>query len=86
VKEFWVYTGLRAVVFLATLLVVVGVWLLVADQVPLLWAVVLAFVISGIGSFFLLQRSREAFARRVQERADRAAVALESRRSREDAD
>ena len=33
-KEFWVYTGLRAVLFLATLVVVVGVWLLVADQVP----------------------------------------------------
>jgi ABC-type bacteriocin/lantibiotic exporter with double-glycine peptidase domain len=86
VKEFWVYTGLRAVLFLATLVVVVGVWLLVADQVPLLWAVVVAFGISGIGSFFLLQRSREAFARRVQARADGATAALEARRSREDAD
>ena len=85
-KEFWIYTGLRALLFLATLVLVVGVWLLVVDQVPVLWAVVVAFVVSGVGSFFLLQRSREAFARRVQERAERTAAALEARRAREDAD
>ena len=86
VKEFWVYTGLRAVLFLATLALVVGVWLLVADEVPLLWAVVLAFVLSGLGSYFVLQGSREAFARKVQERAERTTAAFEERRSREDTD
>ena len=65
-KEFWVYTGLRAVLFLATLALVVGVWLLVADEVPLLWAVVLAFALSGLGSYFVLQGSREAFARSLE--------------------
>ena len=85
-KEFWIYTGLRALLFLGTLVLVVGVWLLVADQVPILWAVVVAFVVSGVGSYFLLRRWREAFARRVQVRAERAATALEARRSREDAD
>jgi ABC-type bacteriocin/lantibiotic exporter with double-glycine peptidase domain len=86
VKEFWVYTGLRALLFLATLALVVGVWLLVADEVPLVWAVVVAFVVSGIGSYFVLHRSREAFARRVQERAERASSSFEARRAREDVD
>lgn len=86
VKEFWIYTGLRLLLFLATLAVVFGVWLLLADQVPLLWAVVIAFAISGVASYFLLDRSREALARRVQARADRAAAALEARRAKEDVD
>ena len=85
-KEFWVYTGLRAVLFLATLALVLGVWLLVADEVPMLWATVLAFALSGVGSYFVLGGSREAFARKVQARADRTAAAFEARRSREDAD
>jgi ABC-type bacteriocin/lantibiotic exporter with double-glycine peptidase domain len=86
VKEFWIYTALRAGVFVTTLVTVVGVWMLVADQVPLLWAIVLSFVLSGLASFFLLNRSREAFARRVQERAERASAAFEARRSKEDVD
>ncbi len=86
VKEFWIYTGLRLLLFMATLAVVFGVWLLLADQVPVLWAVVIAFALSGVASYFLLDRSREALARRVQARADRASVALEARRAKEDAD
>lgn len=85
-KEFWIYTALRAVLFLATLVVVLGVWLLVSDEVPVLWAAVVAFALSGVASYFLLARSREAFARRVQARADRASSAFEARRSKEDAD
>jgi ABC-type bacteriocin/lantibiotic exporter with double-glycine peptidase domain len=86
VKEFWIYTGLRALLFVASLTTVIGVWLLVADQVPLLWAFVIAFGVSGLASYVLLARSREALALRVQERADRASVAFEARRAREDAD
>ena len=37
----------------------------------MLWAVVIAFVVSGLGSYFLLNRQREALARRVDERARR---------------
>ena len=85
-KEFWIYTALRAVLFVATLVTVVGVWLLVADQVPILWAVVVAFVLSGIASYFVLDRSRDAFARKVQARAERASSAFEAQRSKEDAD
>lgn len=85
-KEFWVYTALRAGLFLATLVTVFGVWMLLADQVPVVWAIVVAFAISGVASFFLLNRSREAFARKVQQRAERASAALEAQRSREDTD
>ncbi|HEX6150235.1 DUF4229 domain-containing protein [Nocardioides sp.] len=85
-KEFWVYTGLRLLIFVGTLAVVFGVWLLASDQVPVLWAVVVAFAISGVASYFLLDRSREAFARKVQARAERASAALEAQRSKEDSD
>lgn len=85
-KEFWIYTALRAVLFLATLGVVVGIWMLVADEVPVLWAVVIAFAVSGLASYVVLAPSREAFARRVQLRAERASAAFEAKRSKEDAD
>jgi hypothetical protein len=84
VKEFVVYTGLRILLFLATLGVVLGAWVLVADEANLLIAVVLAFVVSGIGSYYLLERQRTAFATRVEARAERAAAAFEDRRSKED--
>lgn len=86
VKEFVVYTGLRVVLFLASLGVVAGAWVLIAGDVPILWALVIAFVVSGIGSYFLLDRQREAFARRVDERARRASSKFEELRSKEDAD
>jgi hypothetical protein len=86
VKEFVVYTGLRVLLFLASLGVVAGAWVLIAGDVPVLWAIVIAFVVSGVGSYFLLDRQREAFARRVDERAQRATSKFEELRSKEDAD
>jgi hypothetical protein len=86
VKEFWVYTGLRIVLFLAALLVVGGIWMLAADTVPVLWVVVIAFIVSGLGSYVLLQRQRAAFAQRVETRAGRMTERFEERRSREDVD
>ncbi len=85
-KEFLVYTGLRAGIFLASLLVVGGAWALVTgdDQVPVLWVVLLAFLISGVASLFLLNRQREAFARRVEDRADRATARFEAAKAKED--
>ncbi|MBB6627380.1 DUF4229 domain-containing protein [Nocardioides sp. KIGAM211] len=85
-KEFVIYTGLRILLFIASLGVVLGVWLLVARQVPVVWVVVVAFVISGIASYFLLDRQRAAFAARVEERAARATAAFDERRAREDVD
>ena len=86
VKEFVVYTALRIVLFLASLAIVVGVWLLVGDQVPVLWAVAIAFLMSGVGSYFLLNRQRAAFAAKVEERAARATAAFEARKAKEDVD
>lgn len=85
-KEFLVYTAMRLVLFLGSLAIVIGVWSAVDDQVPIFWAVLLAFVISGIGSYFLLNRQREAFARRVEHRAALASAKMEEMRTKEDVD
>jgi len=86
VKEFVVYTGLRILLFLATLGVLLGAWVLLADEANLFVAVVIAFVLSGVGSYYLLERQRSAFASRVEARAERASAAFEERRAREDVD
>lgn len=80
------YTALRLALFLAALGVLVGVWFLVQGSVPVLWALVLAFAISGVASYYLLDGPRSAFAARVEQRAQRAAAAFEERRAREDSD
>ncbi len=85
-KEFVVYTAMRIGLFVASLVVVFGVWMLLSDQVPVLWAVVIAFVMSGLASYFLLNRQREAFARRVERRAERMQGRLEQMKSKEDVD
>ena len=86
-KEFVVYTVLRIVLFLASFGVVVGLMALAfGGRYNLFWAVVLAFLISGIGSYFILDRQREEFARRVETRASRATAAFEERKAREDQD
>ena len=64
----------------------VGVWLLVADRANIFAAVVIGFVVSGVGSYFLLNRQREALARRVEVRAERATKAFEELRAKEDVD
>ena len=64
---------------------------------PLLWVLVIAFVMSGVGmiaataivltgvaSYFILNRPRERLAQRVDERARRASAAFEARKARED--
>jgi uncharacterized membrane protein YfcA len=86
VKEFVVYTGLRLLLFAATFGVVVGVWLLVGESANIFVAVIVAFAVSGIGSYFLLDRQREALARRVETRAEKATKAFEERRAKEDVD
>ena len=85
-KEFVVYTAMRIGLFVASLLVVFGVWMLLSDQVPVLWAVVIAFVMSGLASYVLLNRQREAFARRVERRAERMQERIEQMKSKEDVD
>jgi uncharacterized membrane protein len=85
VKEFVVYTALRIVLFLASFGIVVGIMALVFDgRYNLFWAVILAFLVSGVASYYVLDRQREAFARRVESRAARASAAFEERKARED--
>jgi hypothetical protein len=86
VKEFWTYTLLRVALFLASAAIVYGIWAAVSDAVPLLWVVVIGFAVSGLGSYLILAPQREAFARRVDERARRASARMEKMRSKEDAD
>jgi predicted PurR-regulated permease PerM len=86
VKEFVVYTGLRLLVLAATLAVVSGIWLLATDTVDVFWAVVISFVVSGVVSWFLLNRPRQALARHVEARAERATKAFEQRKAKEDVD
>ena len=86
VKEFVIYTGLRIGLFVASLVVVFGIWALVADTVPILWVVVISFVMSGLASYFLLNRQREAFARRVERRAERMQERFEEMKAKEDVD
>ena len=84
-KEFVVYTAMRVVLFLASFGVVVMA-LAFDGRYNLFWAVILAFLVSGIASYFILNRQREAFARRVESRASRASAAFEERKAREDQD
>lgn len=86
-KEFVVYTVMRILLFMASFGIVVGVMALAFDgRYNLFWAIILAFLISGVASFFILDRQREAFARRVEARAAKASAAFEERKAREDQD
>jgi predicted Co/Zn/Cd cation transporter (cation efflux family) len=87
VKEFVVYTVMRIVLFMASFGIVVGIMALAFDgRYNLFWAIILAFLISGVASYFILNRQREAFARRVEARAAKASAAFEERKAREDQD
>lgn len=84
-KEFAVYTLLRIVLFAGALGITVGIWGLFSDGgVPMIWAVVIAFLLSGVVSLIWLNPQRERFARVMQEKASRAAAKVEERKSRED--
>jgi hypothetical protein len=88
VNEFLIYTGLRLSMFVVALAVVIGVWSIPTEGSltynDVFWSFVIAFVVSGVASYFLLNPFREAFARKVQARAERATERFEERRSRED--
>lgn len=84
VKEFVIYTLLRLLVLAATFAIVAGIWILVSGNLDWLWAIVIAFVVSGLVSFPLLNRPRVAFANRVEARAAKAASAFEAMKAKED--
>ena len=85
-KEFVVYTGLRLLMFAATFGVVLGFWLLVGEKANILVAVAVAFIVSGVGSYFLLNGQREALAQHVEARAERATKAFDAMKAKEDVD
>lgn len=85
-KEFVIYSGLRLLLLVGCFVVVVGVWSLLDsdDEVPVLGPLLVAVLLSGVASYFLLNRQREAFARRVETRAARATAKFEEMRAKED--
>jgi hypothetical protein len=86
VKEFWTYTGLRLLIFAASVAIVFGVWLAVAGSVSIMWALVVGLLLSGLASYFLLGRQRAALAHHVDARAHRAAARFDEMRAKEDVD
>ena len=85
-KEFWTYTLLRIVLFLATAAVAWGIYALVADTINLLVVVLVAAVVSSVLSWKLLAGPRNRFAASVEARASRASARFEEIKAREDTD
>lgn len=85
-KEFWIYTALRVGLFVGAFCIVFGVWFLVADSVNVLWVFVIAFLVSGLASYVLLERQRNALGVHVEERAKRISSKYEEMRAKEDDD
>lgn len=87
-KEFTVYTLARLGLLAAALVVCVGAWLLagLSSGTALIIPVIVAAVVSAVGSYYLLSSQREAFAAKVEHRASAAARRFEESRSKEDED
>jgi hypothetical protein len=86
VKEFWVYTGLRLLLFAASVAVVGGIWLAVSDSANVMWILVISLVTSGVASYVVLGRQRTALAQHVDDRARRATEKFEELKAKEDVD
>jgi mannitol-specific phosphotransferase system IIBC component len=86
VKEFVVYTLARIGLFAASFAIILGIWAAVTGTLAVLWAVVLAAVVSAVASYYLLRGPRERFAARVEDRAARMSRKIEESRTKEDVD
>jgi mannitol-specific phosphotransferase system IIBC component len=86
VKEFVVYTLARVGLFAASFVIILGIWAAVTGSLAVLWAVVLAAVVSAVASYYLLRGPREKFAARVEDRAARMTRKIEEARAKEDVD
>lgn len=82
-KEFWTYTGLRLLTLLATFGVVAGIWQLATGSVNYFFAIIVAFVISGILAYFVLDPWRRQLAARVETRAARTIQAMQAKEDAE---
>ncbi len=91
-KAFWIYTALRIGLFAGAFGIVFGLWLLTQGgtvsgdlfERGLLGSMAVAFLVSGVASYFLLRRQRDALSARVEDRAQRASARFEQSRSKED--
>ncbi len=84
VKEFWIYTGMRLLLFAGSVALVGGIWLAIAGTANVRWVLIIALVISGLASFFLLGRQRTALAQHVDDRARRVTARIEEMNAKED--
>ena len=84
VKEFWIYTGMRLLLFAGSVALVGGIWLAIAGTANVMWVLIIALVISGLASFFLLGRQRTALAQHVDDRARRVTARIEEMNAKED--
>ncbi|MBS41745.1 MAG: hypothetical protein CMH83_00965 [Nocardioides sp.] len=85
-KAFWIYTGMRLGLFLVTWAAVTGAWLLIDGTVAVGVTFLIALVVSGIGSYFVLNGPRQRLAEHVQERASKASARFEEMKAKEDVD
>jgi Protein of unknown function (DUF4229) len=85
VKEFAVYTLARIGLFVASYLVISGLFLAFGRS-SLLLQLLLAAVVSAVASYYLLQGPRQRFAARVDARASNIARRFEEARAKEDRD
>ncbi len=86
-KPFVIYTLLRLGLFVATYVVLGGLWILVAgSDGSLLWPFIAAVIVSSVLSLKLLRTQRERFAAVVQMRAEKAAARFDEIKAKEDAD
>ena len=85
-KEFWIYTGMRLGLFAGSVALVGGIWLAIAGTANVMWVLIIALVISGLASFFLLGRQRTALAQHVDDRARRVTARIEEMNAKEDVD
>lgn len=86
VKEFWTYNLARIALLLVTWGAVTGAWVLITGEAAMGLTLVIAFVLSGIGSYYVLRGPRDALARKIELRASRAVERFEESRAKEDVD
>ena len=87
-KLFAIYTASRLALFLVCYGLIWAVlgWFVEFDQLTALSTALVALVVSSVIAFRVLAGMRDRFAAHVAQRAERARVAYDSRRRREDAD
>lgn len=82
-KEFAIYTGLRAVLFAVCFAVL---WFALNSWLTVLPLLAIALIISSILSIFVLRAARDRLAGKIEQRADRISSKFDAARRAEDED